>query len=127
MYKWDPEQAAELIERERIDMFIASPAMTGDLVQTARTTSRDLSSLMMVGGGGAPRAPEQVQAIDQRFANATPGSGWGMTETNSIGTGIGGADYLERPTSSGRVAPVLDLRIMGEADQPLGTGERGEL
>lgn len=127
MYKWDPEQAAELIERERIDMFIASPAMTGDLVQTARTTSRDLSSLMMVGGGGAPRAPEQVQAIDQRFANATPGSGWGMTETNSIGTGIGGADYLERPTSSGRVAPVLDLRIVGEADQPLGTGERGEL
>ena len=127
MYKWDPERAAALIEREHIDMFVASPAMTGDLVQTARTTSHDLSSLMMVGGGGAPRAPEQVKAIDQSFANAIPGTGWGMTETNSIGTGIGGAEYLDQPTSSGRAAPVLDLRVVGEEGQPLGPGERGEL
>ena len=61
------------------------------------------------------------------FANATPGSGWGMTETNSIGTGIGGPEYLQWPTSSGRGAPVLDLRVVGEDDRPLGPGERGEL
>ena len=127
MYKWDAERAAALIERERIDSFIAAPAMTGDLVQAARTTSHDLSSLMLVGGGGAPRAPEQVRAIDQWFANAIPGTGWGMTETNSIGTGIGGAEYLKRPTSSGRAAPVFDLRIVGEDEQPLPAGERGEL
>ena len=80
---------------------------------------------MMVGGGGAPRAPEQVRDIDAVFANATPGSGWGMTETNSIGTGIGGEQYLTRPTSSGRAAPVLDLRVVAEDEQPLGPGERG--
>ncbi len=127
MYKWDPELAAELIEKERITSFIAPAAMTGDLVQTAKATQRDLSSLVTVGGGGAPRAPEQVKHIDQSFANALPGTGWGMTETNAIGTGIGGQDYLDRPASSGRCSAVLDLRIVAENGAELPAGEPGEL
>ncbi len=127
MYKWDPALAAELIEREHITSFIAPAAMTGDLVLTARQTRCDLSSLLQVGGGGAPRAPEQVKNIEQAFDNALPGTGWGMTETNAIGTGIGGQDYLDRPESSGRCSAVLDLRVVDEDGQELPAGERGEL
>ncbi len=127
MYKWDPELAAELVERERITSFTGPAAMTGDLVQTAKATQRDLSSLLSVGGGGAPRAPEQVKQIDQSFRNALPGTGWGMTETNAIGTGISGQDYLDRPASSGRGSAVLDLRIVAEDGSELGPDERGEL
>jgi len=127
MYKWDPEIGAELIEREHISSFIGPAAMTGDLVETAKATQRDLSTLMAVGGGGAPRAPEQVKHIDESFANALPGTGWGMTETNAIGTGIGGQDYLDRPDSSGRCSAVLDLRVVNEDGVELATGERGEL
>ena len=29
------------------------------------------------------------------FKRAQPNTGWGMTETNAIGTGIIGSDYLE--------------------------------
>jgi long-chain acyl-CoA synthetase len=127
MYRWDPELAAELIESEHISSFIAPATMTGDLVQLASATKRDLSSLAIVGGGGAPRAPEQVKSIDTSFANAMPNTGWGMTETNAIGTGIGGVDYLTRPASSGRCAVVLDLRIVDEDGNELPAGERGEL
>src|ERR1700722_6273438 len=59
MYKWDPEAAAALIEQEKITSFVAPAAMTGDLVRIAKQTNRDLSTLVTVGGGGAPRAPEQ--------------------------------------------------------------------
>ena len=127
MYKWDVELAAELIERERITSVVAPPAMTGDLVAAAARTNRDLSSLIMVGGGGAPRAPAQVRGIDQAFKRALPNTGWGMTETNAIGTGIVGRDYLEHPESSGRASAVLDLRIVDEDGAPLPAGERGEL
>jgi len=127
MYKWDPELGAELIERERITSVIAPSAMTGDLVQTAKRTKRDLSSLLSVGGGGAARAPEQVKHIDESFDTALPNTGWGMTETNAIGTGISGADYLGRPASSGRCSAVLDLRIVDDDGRELPTGERGEL
>ena len=55
MYKWDAALAAQLIEVEKISSFIAPAAMTGDLVQEATRTQRDLSTLASVGGGGAPR------------------------------------------------------------------------
>jgi long-chain acyl-CoA synthetase len=127
MYKWDPELAAELIERERISTFVAPAAMTGDLVREARRTRRDLSSLQTVGGGGAPRAPEQVRQIGASFARAMPNTGWGMTETNAIGTGISGQDYLDRPASSGRCSAVLELKVVDDQGNELPPGERGEL
>ncbi len=127
MYRWDPLVAADLIERERISNFSAPPAMTGDLARVAREAGRDLTSLMGVGGGGAARAPEQVRQIDAAFDRAVPNTGWGMTETNAIGVGISGADYLARPTSSGRCSAVLDLRIVDEQGETLPPGERGEL
>ena len=127
MYKWDVAKAADLIEQEQINAVIAPAAMTGDLVDFARENKRDLSSLALVGGGGAPRAPSQVKGIDQTFKRAIPNTGWGMTETNAIGTGISGPDYLERPESSGRASAVLDLRIVDESGAELPAGERGEL
>lgn len=127
MYKWDVDKGAALIEQERISSFVGPAAMTGDLTLAAQTSKHDLSSLVSVGGGGAPRAPEQVKDIAKTFGTAQPGTGWGMTETNAIGTGIGGEDYLARPASSGRCAPVLEMRIVNEAGDVMPAGERGEV
>lgn len=127
MYKWDASRAAELIETEKVNSFIAPAAMTGDLVLEASKTQRDLTTLASVGGGGAPRAPEQVRNIEKSFANALPNTGWGMTETNAIGTGIGGLDYLEHPESSGRCSAVMELKVIDEAGETMAIGERGEL
>ena len=127
MYKWDATEAAALIEAEKISSFVAPAAMTGDLVQAARDSNRDLSTLITVGGGGAPRAPEQVKDIDDAFTTAMPNTGWGMTETNAIGSGISGQDYLARPASSGRASAVVDLKIVDESGTSLPAGERGEL
>lgn len=127
MYKWDADAAAALIEQEKISSFVAPAAMTGDLVLAAKVSRYDLSSLQTVGGGGAPRAPEQVKDIKASITTAMPNTGWGMTETNAIGTGIGGEDYLNRPASSGRASAVVDLKIIDEAGNELPPGQRGEL
>lgn len=127
MYKWNVAQAASLIEAEQITSVVAPSAMTGDLVEHAAREGMDLTSLATVGGGGAARAPEQVRRIEETFAKAQPNTGWGMTETNAIGTGIGGQDYLDHPASSGRASAVVDIRIVNESGQPLPAGERGEL
>lgn len=127
MYKWDAEKGAELIERERVTHFTAPSAVTGDLVNIAAKCGRDLSSLVVVGGGGAPRAPEQVRAISTAFGGAVPNTGWGMTETNAIGVGFGYSEYLEHPESSGRCSAVLQIRIVDEAGKEVPNGERGEL
>lgn len=127
MYRWDVERALELIEAEQVTAFVGTPAITGDLVEAAAKSTRDTSSLRLVGGGGSARAPKQVRDIDARFANAKPGTGWGMTETNAIGVGIAGQDYLDHPESSGRASAVLDLRFVGPDGREVPPGERGEL
>lgn len=127
MYKWDVAQAADLIESEQISSVVAPSAMTGDLVEHARREHKDLSSLVSVGGGGAARAPEQVRRIGETFARALPNTGWGMTETNAIGTGIGGQDYLDHPASSGRCSAVLDIRVVDDNGHELPADQRGEL
>jgi long-chain acyl-CoA synthetase len=127
MYRWDPEVAAGLIDRERLTSIVAPAAITGDLLRVAKAGGHDLRTLLAVGGGGAPRAPEQVRQLGATFANAAPNIGWGMTETNAIGTGITGADYLARPESSGRCSQVLELSIRDEAGNELPRGARGEL
>lgn len=127
MYRWDPEQAARLIDQERLTTVVAPAAMTGDLVRVAQSHQHSLATLQYVGGGGAPRAPEQVRQIGSSFSQALPGTGWGMTETNAIGAGIGGEDYLNRPASSGRCSQVLELKVIDEDGHSLPPGQRGEL
>lgn len=127
MYKWDASTAIELIEQEGVTNVVATPAMTGDLTDRARQLGRSLSSLRSVGGGGAPRAKSQVEGIDKQFENAAPTTGWGMTETNSIGTGIYGQDYLDHPMSSGRVSIMDEIAVVDGDGNFLPPNERGEL
>lgn len=127
MYRWDAEAAAALIEREQLSSVVAPAAVTGDLVRVALTRKYDLSCLLAVGGGGAPRAPEQVRQIAASFGNALPNIGWGMTETNAIGAGNSGEDYLRKPASSGRCSLVLQLKVVDDAGNELPAGQRGEL
>lgn len=127
MYKWDPDLALDLIDAEGVTNFSAPAAMTGDLVEAARRAGRPLPSLAFIGGGGAPRAPEQVRAMSSAFPAVTVGTGWGMTETNAIGTRISGRDYIARPTSTGQSAVVLDLRIADAEGRALPPHARGEL
>jgi len=127
MHKWDADEAIEIIDRERITHFISVPTITGDLVRTAEATGRMLPSLLAVGGGGSHRPANQVLAIPEVLENAQPGTGWGMTETNAIGTQIGPPDYLRVPASSGRCSVLMDMKIVNPEDgrevEPGGTGE----
>jgi long-chain acyl-CoA synthetase len=127
MYRWDVELAAQLIDAERLSSMVAPAALTGDLVRLAQQRKYSLATLLSVGGGGAPRAPEQVRQIGSSFTQALPATGWGMTETNAIGAGIAGEEYLQRPASSGRCSQVLQLKVVDDAGQALPPGQRGEL
>ena len=67
MYKWNAERALELIERERVTNFVGVPTMSWDLLESPDFASRDTSSLLSVGGGGAPAPPELVRAHRQEL------------------------------------------------------------
>jgi long-chain acyl-CoA synthetase len=126
-YKWDPDRALELIERERVTSFVGVPTMSWDLLEAPTFAQRDTSSLRSVGGGGAPMPPELVKRIDEHFSRGRPGLGYGMTETNAYGPQNSGDDFLAHPTSTGRPVPIMDLRVTDPLGEELPRGETGEI
>jgi long-chain acyl-CoA synthetase len=127
MYKWNPERALELIEREHVTTFVGVPTMSWDLLESPDFAKRDTSSLVSVGGGGAPAPPELVRRVDSSFKKARPGIGYGMTETNAYGPQNMADDYVRKPTSAGRTVPTMQVRVVDDAGQPVATGEIGEI
>ena len=126
-YRWDPDRALELIERERVTNFVGVPTMSWDLLEAPTFAERDTSSLRSVGGGGAPMPAELVKRIDDNFAKGRPSLGYGMTETNAYGPGISGSDFMAHPTSTGRTVPVMDIRVTDPLGEQLPRGETGEI
>jgi long-chain acyl-CoA synthetase len=127
MYKWTPERALELIERERVTQFVGVPTMAIDLLESPDFSVRDTSSLASVGGGGAPAPPEMVGRVEKSFARARPGLGYGMTETNAYGPQNAGDDYVRKPRSSGRAVPVMEVQIFDDEMNQLPVGAVGEI
>jgi len=128
MHKWDAQEALRLIEQERITWFNGVPTMSAELQAAAESTSRDISSLTEIMAGGAARPPDQVKKISGTFKKSAPGIGYGLTETNALGTVNAGAFYIARPDSAGRAVPaVTQFRVVGEDGRELLPGERGEL
>ena len=127
MYKWDPERALELIEREKVTNFVGVPTQSWDLLESPSFSKRDTSSLISVGGGGAPAPPKLVARVDSSFSKARPSLGYGMTETNAYGPGNNGDDYVARPTSTGRVVPVMELAVRDADGRDLPVGSSGEI
>ncbi|MCP4904129.1 MAG: acyl--CoA ligase [bacterium] len=127
IYKWNPERALELIERERITNFVGVPTMSWDLMESPDFTSRDTTSLVSVGGGGAPAPPELVKRIDQGFESGRPGIGYGMTETTAYGPQNSGDNYLRKPRSAGRAVPVLQVKVADDHGKEVPRGEVGEI
>ena len=126
-HRWDPDRALALIERERVTNFVGVPTMSWDLLEAETFAARDTSSLKSVGGGGAPMPPELVKRIEENFSQGRPGLGYGMTETNAYGPQNAGDDFVDNPTSTGRVVPIMNLRVTDPEGNELPTGETGEI
>ena len=128
MHKWDAQEALRLIEQEKITWFNGVPTMSAELQAAAQNTDRDISSLTEIMAGGAARPPDQVEKITGTFKKSAPGIGYGLTETNALGTVNAGAFYIARPSSAGRPVPaVTEFKVIDETGAVLPQGERGEL
>jgi long-chain acyl-CoA synthetase len=129
MYKWDPVRAFELIEREKVQMAGGVPTIAWQLLEHPARADHDLSSLVNIAYGGAPASIELMRRLTEEFPGATPGQGYGMTETTAAVASTEGEDYRNRPESVGPTTPVSDIQIRDLADgrTVLPTGEIGEL
>ncbi len=126
--KWDAEEAVRVIQREQVSRFVGVPTQSADLMLAAKRLGAEMPSLEYIGSGGAKRPPPQVAELADAFPNRVIASGWGMTETNALGLGLSGPDYLARPGAAGRLLPPLqEMKIADDDGNALPNGTVGEL
>ena len=128
MRKWDAGDAVDLIEAENITNVVGVPTMSHELTLEAARRGTSLDCLMDMGSGGAKRPPAHVDRLNETFPQAWSSSGYGLTETNALGTYNGLDDYQAMPGSCGRAVPgVTDLRIVQADGTDAATGDPGEV
>jgi long-chain acyl-CoA synthetase len=127
--RFDPVAAMQVIEREKVTSIGGVPTIMWRIIEAPERSQYDLSSVQRASYGGAPAAPELVDRIAEAFPNLrkTLTTAYGLTETASVATAHGGDDYFAHPGSVGRPAPTVELKIVGDDDQEMPTGQPGEI
>jgi 2-furoate---CoA ligase len=112
---WHPEQALELIERERIDTLYLAPTLFYDLVHRPRFHDLDTSSVRAVAYAGSPMTSALVERVADAFEPEIFVNHYGSTEIYTFSVQRA---QRAKPGCAGRAALNARLRL-----DPPGEGE----
>ncbi|XP_061366121.1 4-coumarate--CoA ligase-like 9 [Gastrolobium bilobum] len=128
MQRFDFEVMLKAVERYRISYMPVSPPLVVALAKSELVNKYDLSSLRLLGSGGAPLGKEVAENFNAKFPNVEIVQGYGLTESGGGAARMVGPDEAKRHGSVGRLAENMEAKIVdpvtGEA---LSTGHKGEL
>ncbi len=128
MYKWNPAEAVDLIEKYGLTSAGGVPIVVRQLLETATAAGKSLSTLVGLSSGGAPVPPDLIRRVETQFEQkAAPANGYGLTETTSAVITNGGADYFAHPNSIGRPVPTCEIRVVDDNGKDVPQGEVGEV
>jgi acyl-CoA synthetase (AMP-forming)/AMP-acid ligase II len=128
--RWQESVQLELTEKYRGTVWSLVPTQLWRLLEWPGLLDYDLSSLRNVGGGSAVWPPELLRKLEETLPWVRPGLGlgFGMTETNGLGTSLSRGDTYTRPDSIGQPAPTVQVEIRDPGThQVLPHGEVGEI
>ncbi|KAK4803469.1 hypothetical protein SAY86_003286 [Trapa natans] len=128
MEKFDFVGMLKAVEKYRVTYMPVAPPLIVAFVKSDATSHYDLSSLILLGCGGAPLGKEIADQFKEKFPHVEIIQGYGMTETT------GGATRAKEPEESaphgsvGRLAENMEAKIVDPVTgDALGPGQRGEL
>lgn len=121
---WNAEEAARLIEAERVTFTMGATPFLRDLTYTP--ARRDLSSLRVFVSAGAP-IPRPLVVDARARLRCAISAGWGMTE-NGLVTCNGREDPEEKVVGTdGTPLPGMELRVVAADGRDVPAGTEGDL
>lgn len=127
--RFSPETALSLMDKENITFFAGVPTMYWALLNYPEANQFDLEkisrNLRICVSGGAAMPVEVMRSFNEKF-QVTILEGYGLSETSPIAT-FTRLDREIRPGSIGLPVWGVDIRLMDQNDQEVGTNELGEI
>ncbi|MGK2956098.1 MAG: long-chain-fatty-acid--CoA ligase [Solirubrobacterales bacterium] len=123
--RFDPEKALEIIQRDKVTVFMGVPTMYAALLHTADKDKYDISSLRICVSGGAALPGEILKAFEADFGSPII-EGYGLSETSPVAT-FGRLDMEQKPGTIGVPIEGVEIRLIDDDGNVVGVGEKGEI
>jgi long-chain acyl-CoA synthetase len=123
--RFDAGKALEIVERDRVTVFMGVPTMYNALLNHPERERFDVASLQVCVSGGASLPVELLHGFEDAFG-CTILEGYGLSETSPIAS-FNHPDAERKPGSIGTPIDGVEMRLVdaGGSDVPL--GEVGEI
>jgi len=119
--RFEPDKVMEVIQRDRVTLFLGVPTMYFALLHNPRAGDYDISSLRLCGSGGASMPGEVMKAFEQKFG-ATILEGYGLSET-SPSASFNRSQEERKFLSIGKPIWGVEMRIHNEDGEPMPPGQ----
>ncbi|WLR50270.1 fatty acid--CoA ligase [Bacillus tianshenii] len=106
-----PKEVLETIEKEQVTHIFAAPTMVNMLLNDEQFDQYDLSSLRLLGYGGASMAPVLIRQFQER-AGADLVQMYGTTEMGPVMTVLYADEQLAKAGSAGKAMMTHQVRIV---------------
>jgi len=126
MEKAEPGEILRAAERERVTYLYLIPTLYNAILALPEFERADLSSLHALGSGTSVMTEAQVLSIIERFRNPNLFIMYGQTEAGPVAT-LRPRDLERKPTSVGRPALNVEVRVVDAEDGDVPVGETGEI
>jgi long-chain acyl-CoA synthetase len=123
--RFDGEQALEIVQRDRVTLFLGVPTMYMGLLAVKDKERFDTSTLLLAASGGASLPVEVLRGVEEAFGFRLI-EGYGLSETSPIAS----FNHPDRPTKAGSVGtPIrgVEFELHDSEDRPVADGEIGEI
>jgi acyl-CoA synthetase (AMP-forming)/AMP-acid ligase II len=127
--RFDPVRAMQLIRDEGVTNWGPMNTIAYRFVNHPRVGEYDLSSVTSIGSGGAPMTKELQERLREVFPCASDSAalGYGSTECTALATLNFGEQFRQKPHSSGRPLPTVQVEIRDANGAPVDEGTDGEI
>jgi long-chain acyl-CoA synthetase len=123
--RFDPADALEIMERDRVTVFLGVPTMYAAMLHSEARRGRHLSALRTCISGGQSLPVEVLRDFEREFGCVIL-EGYGLSETSPVAC-QNRPDRERRPGSIGIPIEGVEMRIVDEAGEELPPGEVGEI
>jgi long-chain acyl-CoA synthetase len=123
--RFDPAKALQVMERDRVTVFLGVPTMYNALLHNEDRERLDTSSLRLCGSGGSAMPEELMRRFEEAF-HCKILEGYGLSETSPVAS-FNHPDRERKPGSIGTPIEGVEMTVADDDGKEVAQGEIGEI
>src|ERR1700735_1923888 len=123
--RFEPAKALEVIQRDRVNVFLGVPTMYGAMLHLPERGDYDVGSLELCGSGRSAMPVELMRSFEDAFGCKIL-EGYGLSESSPVAS-FNHPDRERKPGSIGTPIEGVEMKVVDEDGNEVPQGDVGEI